>query len=64
MHKKDEKDTRGFLRELTKLTKKYGIRIGGCLCCGSPYLVGLVSTDGKYVVDEHESGLTFVQEEE
>ena len=27
-----------FLKELTELTKKYGIYINGCGCCGSPYL--------------------------
>ena len=27
-----------FLTELTELTKKYNISIGGCGCCGSPYL--------------------------
>lgn len=30
-----------FLEELSALTKKYGIEIGGCGCCGSPYLVDL-----------------------
>ena len=27
-----------FLIELTELTKKYDICIGGCGCCSSPYL--------------------------
>jgi hypothetical protein len=27
-----------FLDELTALSKKYGILIGGCGCCNSPYL--------------------------
>jgi hypothetical protein len=31
-----------FLTELTKLTDKYGFEIGGCGCCGSPW----VTSDG------------------
>ncbi len=27
-----------FMRGLTELTRKTGILIGGCGCCGSPYL--------------------------
>lgn len=27
-----------FLKELAELTKKYNIAIGGCGCCGSPYI--------------------------
>ena len=27
-----------FLKELSILTQKYGIEIGGCGCCGSPWL--------------------------
>jgi hypothetical protein len=27
-----------FLLELRELTRKYGISIGGCGCCGSPWL--------------------------
>jgi len=27
-----------FLQELAKLTDKYGIEVGGCGCCGSPWL--------------------------
>lgn len=33
----------GFLTELTKLTDKYGFEIGGCGCCGSPW----VTSDDK-----------------
>ena len=32
-----------FLTELTKLTNKYGFEIGGCGCCGSPW----VTSDDK-----------------
>ena len=27
-----------FLKELTELTKKHGLAIGGCGCCGSPFI--------------------------
>ncbi|MTI68589.1 MAG: hypothetical protein FH753_18565 [Firmicutes bacterium] len=27
-----------FLKELSQLSKKYDIYIGGCGCCGSPYI--------------------------
>lgn len=27
-----------FLKELDELTKKYNIAIGGCGCCGSPWV--------------------------
>lgn len=30
-----------FLTELTKLTDKYGIEIGGCGCCGSPWIINI-----------------------
>ncbi|MBX5436754.1 MAG: hypothetical protein IRZ33_06000 [Alicyclobacillaceae bacterium] len=29
-----------FLDELSELTKRYGLIIGGCGCCGSPYVYG------------------------
>ena len=35
------KDIEGFLTELTELTLKYGVTIGGCGCCGSPYLTDI-----------------------
>jgi hypothetical protein len=27
-----------FLAELTELSKKHGLAIGGCGCCGSPWI--------------------------
>ncbi len=33
-----------FLEELSVLTRKHGIAIGGCGCCGSPYLSDLTET--------------------
>jgi hypothetical protein len=34
-----------FLSELTDLTLKYGVSIGGCGCCGSPWLDASADTD-------------------
>lgn len=34
-----ERDEAGFLHELSELTKKYGLVVGGCGCCDSPYLM-------------------------
>lgn len=47
MNTKDE----DFLEELTKLTKKHKIFIGGCGCCGSPYLVDFNSVAGEKIFD-------------
>lgn len=39
-----------FLGELTELSKKYGIYIGGCGCCGSPFgYIGSRATWGSEV---------------
>ena len=40
-----------FVEELTKLTKKYGIIIGGCGFCGSPYLGSFKSDYDDYDED-------------
>ena len=41
-----------FLRGLTKLTKKTGIAINGCGCCGSPSLTNVKSIKGEYIFEE------------
>jgi len=40
----------GFLNELTELTKKYGIEICGCGCCGSPFLDDFDGSQKHYIV--------------
>jgi len=37
-----------FLKELAELSRKHGILIGGCGCCGSPYLYEDPALNGKY----------------
>lgn len=41
----NNKSVSEFLVELTALTQKYNIDIGGCGCCGSPILYSLNSSD-------------------
>ena len=45
----------GFLEELAALTRKHGIKIHGCGCCGSPSLYGIAIGDftkpGHYEID-------------
>lgn len=36
-----QKDVEGFLEKLGELSLSYGIAIGGCGCCGSPYLINI-----------------------
>jgi len=60
-------DIRQFLVELKALTEKYKVVIGGCGCCGSPYLYSMEDADGKemvywvipHKVDDDFSSLTF-----
>ncbi len=44
MRQKNEREEM-FLRELSELTEKYGIKICGCGCCGSPWLGELLGND-------------------
>lgn len=56
---KKELDYTAFLDELTKLTKKYHIEIGGCGCCGSPFLNPVKpKNDCHYVVTKDNGKLT------
>ena len=41
-----------FVCGLSELTKRYGLAVGGCGCCGSPFLENLMdSDDNLYVVE-------------
>lgn len=40
-----------YLKELSKLSIKYDLYIGGCGCCGSPWVVS--GDDKEYEFDLH-----------
>ena len=42
----EAKRLRAFLRDLSRLSDKYGFRIGGCGCDGSPYIYRVRSDGG------------------
>ena len=41
-----DKNTIKFLKGLRKLTKETGLEIGGCGCCGSPFLTKVAHREG------------------
>lgn len=42
-----EDNVKSFLDELLILTKKYGIEIGGCGCCQSPWLTPIRDSEDR-----------------
>lgn len=55
--KTDTKKYDAFLRELSDLTRKYGIEIGACGCCDGPYLCGTETPHARYWTDKQHSNL-------
>jgi len=50
-----EEQLKEFLKDLSKLSRKHKIIIGGCGCCGSPFLMPM-SVDGRYSVSPEKAG--------
>ena len=44
----EESNLAAFLADLAALTEKHGIEIGGCGCCGSPWLKKTDKRQGQY----------------
>lgn len=50
-----------FLQELAELTRQHGFEIGGCGCCGSPWISDLEKPEGWYEYSDLE-GLRWTDE--
>lgn len=59
---------REFLRELEDLTHKYGLEIGGCHCCGSPWIkeidIKTIIGNKNYYISENNDQLIFTDKED
>ena len=53
--------TNAFLDELTALTRKHRVVIGGCGCCGSPFVTALKQDEEgyEYTINEYDNDLEF-----
>jgi hypothetical protein len=47
----DPEKVEAFLKDLTELSRRHGIAIGGCGCCHSPFLKDADSATSYYRVD-------------
>ncbi len=62
MEKDDKETITKFLNELSILTNKYGIIIGGCGCCGSPYLEKINFEDFNDNGEKWHQDLNYIEE--
>ena len=49
------------LDKLTRFTRETGYVIGGCGCCGSPWMQRVKNLDGFYVADGDASGMDDIE---
>ena len=51
-------DIDAFLRDLTEISRRHGLAIHGCGCCGSPRIVALPAEEavGGYTCEPFEPG--------
>lgn len=53
----DDEKVAAFLADLSELSRRHGIKVGACGCCGSPWLFGIKPEQivGHYVLGRPES---------